>query len=266
VSTAEKVLVKLGGTLLDAPESRAKLAAQIASARARGVEIAVVHGGGKQMTRYLAERGVESRFVNGLRVTTPETVDALLKVFAGAVNHELVASLNSAGAAAVGLSGIDAFLTEAEQMDPALGAVGRITHANGALLHLLTGNGYVPVVACVAGDRAGNIFNVNADQMAAACAAAFGARQLIFLTDVEGVLDGSKRVLPALTTSESRELIESGVAAGGMQAKLNAALAAIESGVDQVRIAPGGADNALDRILAGEEIGTRMLAREAQAA
>jgi acetylglutamate kinase len=261
-----RVLVKLGGTLLDAPESRGKLAAQIAAARARGVEIAVVHGGGKQMTRYLAERGVESRFVDGLRVTTPETVDALLKVFAGAVNHELVASLNGAGAAAVGLSGIDAFLTEAEQMDPTLGAVGRITRANGALLDLLATNGYVPVVACVAGDRAGNIYNVNADQMASACAAAFGARQLIFLTDVEGVLDGSKRILPALTPTESRELIASGVAAGGMQAKLNAALAALEGGVEQVRIAPGGVENALERALSGEEIGTRMLAREAQAA
>jgi acetylglutamate kinase len=266
MSHAAKVLVKLGGTLLDAPESRAKIAAQIAAARARGVEIAVVHGGGKQMTRYLAERGVESRFVNGLRVTTPETVDAMLKVFAGAVNHELVASLNAAGALAVGLSGIDALLTEAEQMDAALGAVGRVVKANGALLHLLTGNGYVPVVACVAGDRAGNIYNVNADQMAAACAAAFGARQLIFLTDVEGVLDGSKNVLPSLTASESHELIASGVAAGGMQAKLNAAVAALEGGVEQVRIAPGAVENSLDRILAGEEIGTRMLAREAQAA
>jgi acetylglutamate kinase len=266
VSNAERVLVKIGGTLLDAPESRTRLAAEIASARSSGVEIAVVHGGGKQMTKYLADRGVESRFVNGLRVTTPETVDALLKVFAGAVNHELVASLNGAGALAVGLSGIDAFLTEAEQMDPVLGAVGRITRANGALLHLLTAHGYVPVVACVAGDRAGNIYNVNADQMAAACAAAFGARQLIFLTDVEGVLDASKRVFPALTPAESQELIASGVAAGGMQAKLNAALAALEGGVEQVRIAPGAVENALERVLAGEEIGTQMLAREAQAA
>jgi acetylglutamate kinase len=106
------------------------------------------------------------------------------------VNHELVASLNRAGALAVGLSGIDSFLVEAEQMDPALGAVGRVTRSNPALLHLLTEHGYVPVVACVAGDRQGQIYNVNADQMAVACATAFGARQLIFLTDVEGVLDG----------------------------------------------------------------------------
>ena len=156
----------------------------------------MVHGGGKQMTRYLAERGIESRFVNGLRVTTPETVDAVLKVFAGSVNHELVASLNRAGARAVGLSGIDAFLAEAEEMDPALGAVGRVTRSDPALLHLLTAHGYLPVVACVAGGRDGRIYNVNADQMAVACAAAFGADQLIFLTDVAGVLDRTRQCAP----------------------------------------------------------------------
>src|SRR5205823_2086226 len=135
---ALKLLVKLGGSLLDTADSRDRLAAQIAATRAGGVELVVVHGGGKQMTRYLAERGIESRFVNGLRVTTPQTLDAVLKVFAGTVNHELVASINRAGALAVGLSGIDAFLAEAEQMDPELGAVGRVTQSNAGLLHLLT--------------------------------------------------------------------------------------------------------------------------------
>jgi acetylglutamate kinase len=254
-----RVLVKLGGTLLDNAASRDRLASEIAAARAGGVEVAVVHGGGKQMTRYLGERGVESRFVNGLRVTTPETVDALLKVFAGTVNHELVAAVNRAGAKGVGLSGIDAFLVEAEQMDPALGAVGRVTKSNAALLELLTSGGYVPVVACVAGGREGQIYNVNADQMASACAAGFGAEQLIFLTDVEGVLDGEKRVRPSLTAAQSEQLIADGVATGGMQAKLNAALAALRGGVAQVRIAPGAAEGALARVLAGGEIGTRMM-------
>src|SRR5439155_8283711 len=213
---AMKILVKLGGALLDDAPSRASLERQIAGVRGRGVEMVVVHGGGKQMTRYLAERGIESRFVNGLRVTTPETVDALLKVFAGSVNHELVASLNRAGASAVGLSGVDAFLVEAELMDPDLGAVGRVTRSNPALLHLLTAGGYLPVVACVAGDRQGQVYNVNADQMAVACATAFGAQQLIFLTDVEGVLDGAKRVRPVLSAAESRSLIAEGIATGGM--------------------------------------------------
>ncbi len=254
-----KLLVKLGGTLLDAPDSRDRLSLQIADARAAGHEIAVVHGGGKQMTRYLDERGIQSRFVGGLRVTTPETLDAVLKVFAGSVNHELVAAINRAGALAVGISGIDAFLVEAEQMDAALGAVGRVTTSNPALLHLLTAHRYVPVVACVAGDRQGQVYNVNADQMAVACAAAFGACRLIFLTDVEGVLDGAKQVRPLLTAAAGRQLMADGIATGGMQAKLNAALSALEAGVEQVRIAPGAAADVLGRILAGEELGTRIV-------
>ncbi len=261
-----KVLVKLGGTLLDSPESQNRLAEQIAGARAADTELVVVHGGGKQMTRYLAERGIESRFVNGLRVTGPETLDAVLKVFAGSVNHELVASLNRAGALAVGLSGIDAFLTEAEPMDPALGAVGRVTKANAALLDLLAANRYLPVVACVAGDRQGRVYNVNADQMAVACAAAFGAGQLIFLTDVEGVLDEKRQVRRLLTAAESERLICDGIATGGMQAKLNAALAALRMGVGEVRIAPGMADHVVPRLLAGEELGTRIVLSEGQAA
>jgi len=260
-----KVLVKLGGTLLDAPSSRDALAGQIAEAVANGIEIVVVHGGGKQMTRFLTERGVESRFVGGLRVTTPEVVDAVLKVFAGSVNHELVASLNRAGARAVGLSGIDSFLVEAEQMDPALGAVGRVTKSNPELLRLLTAHGFLPVVACVASDRAGQIYNVNADQMAVACAAAYGAEHLVFLTDVEGVMDGARQVRSVLTARESAGMIADGVATGGMQAKLNAALAALDGGVGRVRIAPGAAPDALQRVLAGESIGTEITPSEVTA-
>jgi acetylglutamate kinase len=254
-----KILVKLGGTLLDAPESRARLAAELAEAVAGGLELVVVHGGGKQMTRYLAERGIESRFVNGLRVTTPETIDAVLKVFAGSVNHELVSALVGAGAQAVGLSGIDACLAEAEQLDPELGAVGRVVRSNPELLDLLTGAGYVPVVACVAGDRKGNIYNVNADQMAVACAAGFGAGLLLFLTDVSGVKGASGQVLPELTVPDCEALIAQGAATGGMQAKLNAAVDALGRGVGQVLIAPGAEPGILRRALAGEPVGTCLI-------
>jgi acetylglutamate kinase len=261
-----KLLVKLGGTLLDAPASRDALAVQIARVRKDSVPLAVVHGGGKQMTRYLAERGIESHFVNGLRVTGPETIDAVLKVFAGTVNHELVASLNRAGALAVGLTGIDALLAEAEPMHPELGAVGRVVRSNAALLDLLAERGYLPVVACVAGDRDGNIYNVNADQMAVASAVAFGAGQLIFLTDVDGVRDGGQTVRTRLTAAECRQLIADGVATGGMEAKLNAAVAALEGGVESVRIAPGSATDVLPRLLRGEAIGTEIVLTAGSAA
>jgi acetylglutamate kinase len=211
------------------------------------------------MTRFLAERNVESQFVEGLRVTTPEVLDAVLKVFAGTVNHLLVASLVRAGTMAVGLSGIDACLTEAEQLRPELGAVGRPVRSNPAVLETLTGGGFLPVVACVAGDRQGNIYNVNADQMAVACASGYGAAKLLFLTDVDGVKGADGAVIPRLTLAESRQLIVDGVATGGMQAKLNAAADALLGGVGEVVIAPGAAAEVVARLLAGEAVGTRFV-------
>jgi acetylglutamate kinase len=255
------LLVKLGGTLLDDEASRRRIAGEIAAVHARpDVQMVVVHGGGKQMTRFLAERGVESRFVDGLRVTTPDVVDALLKIFAGTVNHELVASLVAAGAPAVGLTGIDACLVEAEPLKTELGAVGRPVRSNPEVLDALLHGGFLPVVACVAGDRQGRIFNVNADQLAVACAAGFRAGRLIFLTDVDGVLDGEKNLLTELTRADCARLISAGVATGGMQAKLNSATDALNAGIGEVRIAPGAKPGILAELLAGASAGTRLVA------
>lgn len=208
------------------------------------------------MTRFLAERGVESRFVNGLRVTTPEVIDAVLKVLAGSVNAELVAAFRAAGARPVGLSGLDAGLVDAELLNPHLGQVGKPVRSDARILDLLTGAAYLPVVACVAGDPQGNVYNVNADQMAAACAASFAADSLLFLTDVEGVRDKDGAVCPILTCAQSRQLIQEGVATGGMQAKLEAAMDALDKGVRQVLIAPGAQAGIVGRLLAGENAGT----------
>lgn len=252
-----RILVKIGGTLLESPEQRRRLAHELTAISGRH-ELAIVHGGGKQMTQFLAERGVESRFVDGLRVTTPEVVDAVLKVFAGSVNHELVASFVEAGARAVGLTGIDACLAEAEQLRSDLGAVGKVVRANGELLMLLVSHGYLPVVACVAGDRAGRIYNVNADQMAVACAAGFRAERLFFLTDVEGV-KANHGVLARLTPGDCDLLIREGVASGGMQAKLNAACEGLAKGIGEVLIVPGARPNVVASLLTGEQIGTRVV-------
>lgn len=254
-----KILIKLGGTLLDGDATREAIATQLTAAHQRNPETVVVHGGGKQMTRFLAERNVESRFVEGLRVTTEEVLDAVLKVFAGSVNHTLVASLVAAGAPAVGITGIDACLAEAEQLRPELGFVGKPVRSNPALLHTLIGGGFLPVVACVAGDRQGNIYNVNADQMAVSCASGFQADRLLFLTDVDGVKDGGGQVIPTLTLDQSRLLIADGIATGGMQAKLNAAADALLGGVGEVVIAPGAAPDIVARLLDGEAVGTRFL-------
>jgi acetylglutamate kinase len=222
-------------------------------------QVVVVHGGGKQMTRYLAERNIESRFVNGLRVTTPEVVDAVLKVFAGTVNTELVGAFRAAGARPVGLTGLDAGLVDAEPLAQDLGAVGKPVRSDGALLDLLTGAHYLPVVACVAGDAKGAIYNVNADQMAVACASSFGAEKLIFLTDVDGVKGADGRILPSLTAEEARGLIQTGVATGGMQAKLDAAVSALETGVGEIIIAPGAVSQILYNLLTNGNSCTRII-------
>jgi acetylglutamate kinase len=253
-----KLLIKLGGTLLDAPESRARLAGEIADV-AKEHQVVVVHGGGKQMTRYLAERNIESRFVNGLRVTTPEIVDAVLKVFAGTVNTELVGAFRAAGARPVGLTGLDAGLVDAEPLAQDLGAVGKPVRSDGALLDLLAGAHYIPVIACVAGDAKGAIYNVNADQMAVACASSFGAEKLIFLTDVDGVKGADGRILPSLTAEEARGLIQTGVATGGMQAKLDAAVSALETGVGEIIIAPGAVSQILYNLLTNGNSCTRII-------
>src|SRR5689334_17758774 len=208
------------------------------------------------MTRDLAERGVESRFINGLRVTTPEIIDAVLKVFAGSVNAELVTAFRAAGARPVGLSGLDAGLVDAELISPDLGQVGTPVRSDARLLDLLTGESYLPVVACVAGDALGNVYNVNADQMAVACAASFAVESLLFLTDVEGVRDRSGAICPTLTCDQARTLIREGVATGGMQAKLEAAMDALGKGIGQVLIAPGALAGVVGKLLAGEAVGT----------
>lgn len=258
-----KLLVKLGGALLDSPESRDRLAREIAALSSNGARTVVVHGGGKQMTRFMAERGVESRFINGLRVSTPEVMDAVLKVLAGSVNHKLVAAFTRAGARAVGLSGLDASLTIAEPVSEELGAVGKPVRSNPALIDLLSANGYLPVIACIAGGRAGEIYNVNADQMAVSCAAAFGANRLLFLTDVDGVRTGDGRIARVLTAADINRLIADGVATGGMQAKLEAARWALDSGVGEIVIAPGQMHGVVERLAAGEPVGTRILRAEA---
>lgn len=256
---APRILIKLGGTLLDSDESRERLAREITEVSRREA-VAVVHGGGKQMTRFLAERGIESRFVNGLRVTTPEVLDAVVKVFAGTVNAQLVSAFRAAGARPVGLSGLDAGLVDAELLSAELGRVGKPVHSDGRVLEVLIQGGFLPVIACVAGDDRGGIYNVNADQMAVACARGFGAEKLIFLTDVDGVRDGAGEIVATLTAQQALKLIEDGVATGGMQAKLEAAVLGLNQGIAEIYIAPGARSGVAGRFAAGQAVaGTSLI-------
>lgn len=252
-----RVVVKIGGTLLEDAGQRAGLAAQIANL-SRAHRVAVVHGGGKQVTQFLERQGVQSKFVSGLRVSDSAVVDAVTSIIAGKVNKQLVAALIEAGGPAVGLSGVDGLLTEAIPLDPALGFVGRPVRTDARLLDVLADAGYLPVIACVAAGERGVIYNVNADQMAVSAAIAWRAEKLLFLTDVPGVKNEAGEIAPHLTVAEAGALIRSGVAHGGMQAKLEAAAQALEAGIEEVVIAPGRASGVCSRLLAGEPAGTRI--------
>jgi acetylglutamate kinase len=252
-----RLVIKLGGTLLDDARATEEIAGQMAGV-ARRHELIVVHGGGKQVTRFLKERGIATRFVDGLRVSDDAVIDAVSKIIAGSVNKRLVSAITAAGHPAVGLSGVDGPLTLAEPLNSALGFVGKPVRTDKLLLELLANAGFLPVVACIAGDRRGNIYNVNADQMAVSCALAWRAEQLLFLTDVAGVSDGSGQVMPRVAAETIQGLIDCGIAQGGMQAKLMAAASALAAGIGEVIIAPGDQPGICERILAGEAVGTRL--------
>ena len=255
-----RLLVKLGGTLLESAGRRASLGVQLKRLLDEGQKVVVVHGGGKRLSRYLAGLDHESEFIRGLRVTPPEILDAVLRVLAGSVNRQLVADFQAVGLQAVGLTGIDAGCVQASQLDPELGQVGRVERVDPTLLNRLTGYGYLPTVACIAGGDAGAIYNVNADQMAAACAAALGVDRLVFLTDVGGVLDSRGSVIGKLDAEGARSLIEGEIAIGGMEAKLTAAIEATRHGILRVSIVDGHEADILARIVDGTATGTELSA------
>ena len=253
-----KLLVKLGGTLLEAAERRAALAVQLRLLLRDGHEVVVVHGGGKRLSRYLAGLDHTSEFRRGLRVTPPEILDAVLRVLAGSVNRQLVAEFQKAGIQAVGLTGIDAGTVQASQLDPELGLVGKVERVDPRLLRTLTSSGYLPTVACIAGGAGGAIYNVNADQLASACAAGLGVDRLVFLTDVGGVLGGDGAPIRQLSAAGAESLIDEKIAVGGMEAKLRAAVGAVRNGIGHVSILNGHDRNVLVEAAEGGGRGTQL--------
>ena len=259
-----RLLIKVAGALLERDETVQSLARQIAELARHGHELLIIHGGGKIFTSTLARMGIESRFVNGLRVTDRETRDAAVMVFAGLLNKRLAGAISLAGQPAIGISASDAasFLAEPMQLgerEGSLGFVGYLTEVNVDFLRSLWRAGTVPVAACLGLGADGEIYNINADHMAAAAAEFIRADRLIFLTDVAGVLDGQK-VLSAVRGSEIENLIRCNKVSGGMILKLEAAKRALAGGVSEVRIVSGMAPRALLAAANGARCpGTRVL-------
>jgi acetylglutamate kinase len=235
-----KIVVKIGGAALDDANILHKCARAI-TLLAQGHQVAVVHGGGKALTRTLLQMGKQSEFVNGLRVTDAQTRDVALMVLAGEVNKRLVSALTAAGQPAVGLCGGDGMAFRARKKSSSqqdLGFVGEIAAVEPKWIESIWRSGYVPVISSLAPGSDGQYYNINADQMAAACAVGCGAHALIFLTDVDGVKDAGGEVIRWLDVRRISTLEEEEVVAGGMLPKLEACRQALRKGVKRVRILP----------------------------
>ena len=235
-----KFVIKLGGAAIEDKRLLHLCGKGIAELVEDGNQVAVVHGGGAQLTKTLTQLGKESVFVSGLRITDEETRDAALMVLAGRVNKSLVAAIGSQGHNAVGLSGGDGnvFRARKKKTTPDLGFVGEIAASDPRWLEAIWTMNAVPVISSIALGFDGEYYNINADEMASAAAVCTKADALVFLTDVPGVRGADGQVLRWLTLAEIPELEESQVVHGGMLPKLNACKAALRGGVGRVRILP----------------------------
>jgi len=253
------IVVKLGGSLLEDAVPRANALAAIAARWTSGENVVVVHGGGKRIDASLQALKIPKKTYRGLRITDPETLDVVVSILSGLVNKSLVAELRSLGVTAAGVSGADGETLWAE-FHPRLdgvdfGYVGRVTFSDPRLIRAILGAELLPVVASVALGREGTLLNVNADSAASALASALQAERLVFLTDVEGVLDSGGKVVEAMGPDATWDLLNSGAVAGGMRPKLVACLEALKAGVSQVVIAgPGRHASALAEGIGGTRL------------
>ncbi len=245
-------VIKYGGHAMGSPALARDFARDVVLLKQVGVNPVVIHGGGPQIKAMLDRLKIKSEFVEGLRVTDAATVEIVEMVLAGSINKQIVTAIQAAGGQAIGLSGKDGNLIEASKLtrtrrDPGsqieqvldLGFVGQPTRIHTRILKAFEGTDIVPVIAPIGVGPDGQTYNINADTVAGAVAAAFGARKLIMLTDVEGVLNRDGRLISELSASAARALIADGTVSGGMIPKLETCLQALDDGVGAAHVLDG---------------------------
>ena len=254
------VVVKYGGNAMIDEQLKQQVMEDIVLLWLIGVKIVLVHGGGPEISDLMNKLGKEAVFVDGLRVTDKETVDIVQMVLAGKVNKTLVNLLEMKGGKAMGISGMDGRLIEAEIRDERLGYVGDITKINIKPVKDLLEKNYIPVISTLGCDAEGNTYNINGDTAAAYIAGALNAERLIMMTDIAGILkdkDDPKTLIPEITIKEAEKLFEEGVISGGMIPKVNCCVEAIREGVKNVVIMDGRVSHSiLMELLTDEGAGT----------
>jgi acetylglutamate kinase len=253
------VVVKYGGAAMDKAGLAASFAQDVMLLRSVGIKPVIVHGGGPAVTQMSARLGIETTFVDGLRVTDADTLDVATMVLAGKLNTDVVSTLVAGGVDAVGLSGVDGRLLLARKAaGPDLGFVGEVIHVEAAVLATLLDSSFVPVVASIAIDETGQAYNVNADVVAAELAVALGAHKLVYLNDVPGLIGPGGDLLSELSAANAGELLATpGVVDGGMIPKLESAIRALGAGIERVHLVDGRVEHAVVlELFTPEGIGT----------
>lgn len=263
------VVIKYGGSAMLDPSINETIIQDIVLLKLVGLKPVIVHGGGPEINNMLKRLEIKSEFVNGLRVTTKETMEVVEMVLAGKVNKQIVEMISGQGGCAVGLTGKDGKIIRAKKLEKDgvdLGFVGDIEKVNTRLIKSLIDDSFIPIIAPIGSDEEGNTYNINADYAAVAIAAALRAEKLVFLTDVEGVLkdkEDASSLISFLSDWEAKKYIESGVIAGGMIPKVECCMEAIEKGVPMVHILDGRKKHALIlEIYTPNGIGTMMYKKE----
>ena len=256
------IVVKYGGSAMVDDALKDAVMCDIVLMQLVGIRVVVVHGGGKEISAMLGKIGKQSRFVDGLRYTDRETIDVVQMVLAGKVNKDLVQLLERHSGRAIGLCGLDGGLLTAEKLlaSEDLGYVGEITNVDPAPINNATDNGYVPIVAPVAGGVGGEVYNINADIAAARIAAELKAEKLILMTDVRGLLrdkNDESTLIPVVNVSEVPKLQNQGIIAGGMIPKIQCCVDAVRRGVGRAHIIDGRIPHSiLIELFSDEGIGT----------
>lgn len=252
-------VIKYGGAVMTDENLKAMVAQDVTLLRKIGIDVVIVHGGGKEITAIAEKLDFETKFVNGQRYTDENMRDVVQMVLGGLINKDIVRRINMNGGRAVGLSGIDANLVTVNQLDEALGLVGEVKDINSAFIRKLLNDGYLPVIAPIGVDNDGTIYNVNADKAAGPIAASLSAVKLVYITDIDGVKINGELV-SHLSQSEAEKYIANGSINGGMIPKVESALSALESGVQKVHIIDGRVEHALLlEIFTKDGIGTEIV-------
>ncbi|MBF0101427.1 MAG: acetylglutamate kinase [Desulfobacterales bacterium] len=256
--SGKTLVVKYGGHAMVDEQLKVDFARDVTLLKFIGLNLVVVHGGGPQINQVLTQMGICSKFVRGVRVTDAPTMDVVEMVLGGKVNKTIVAQINQHGGKAVGLTGKDGGLIQAQKLtmykqndndtppeiiDP--GLVGQVTRINPDLIHLLTKQDFIPIIAPVGVGESGETYNINADQVASSVAGALLAERLILMTDVDGIMDSQSTLIPTINTEQAERMIDQQIITGGMIPKVECAFHALKQGVEKVHIINGKRPHAL---------------------